>query len=33
MLRNDLCDYNYAYIVVKGRINVRFDDNDRYNNY
>ena len=27
MLRSDLCDYSDAYIVVKGRINVRATGN------
>ena len=27
MLRSDLCDYSDAYIVVKGSINLKTDEN------
>ena len=30
MLRSDLCDYNGAYIVVKGKITVKNLNNDAY---
>ena len=30
MLRSDLCDYNDAYIVVKGKITVTDSKNDEY---
>ena len=30
MLRSALCDYSYAYIVVKGMITVTDPDNDAY---
>ena len=29
MLRSDLCDYSDVYIVVKGRITVEGDDDDK----
>ena len=29
MLRSDLCDYSDAYIVIKGRIIVEGDDDDK----
>ena len=29
VLRSDLCDYNYAYIVAKGIITVSADERDR----
>ena len=29
MLRSDLCDYNDAYIVVKGTITVSAEERDR----
>ena len=32
MLRSDLCDYSNAYIVVKGRITVEEDNDDKTNN-
>ena len=31
MLRSDLCDYNDAYIIVKGRITVRGNNANRIN--
>ena len=30
MLRSDLCDFNDAYIIVKGKITVTAPDNDAY---
>ena len=30
MLQSDLCDYNDAYIVAKGTINVTDPNNDAY---
>ena len=30
MLRSDLCDFIYAYIVVKGNITVTNPDNNAY---
>ena len=32
MLESDLCDYRDAYIVVKGKIIVQGDDNDKRRN-
>ena len=32
MLRLDLCDYSDAYIVVKGRITVEGDNDDKTRN-
>ena len=32
MLRSDLCDYSDAYIVVKGRITVEGDNDDKTRN-
>ena len=29
MLRSELCDYRDAYVLVKGRITVEGDNNDR----
>ena len=28
MLRSDICDYSDAYIVVKGRINIKVTENN-----
>ena len=33
MLRSDLCDYNDAYIVVKGAIAVQTENNRAINGY
>ena len=32
MLRNDLCDYNDAYLVVNGKVNADFIGDSNYNN-
>ena len=32
MLRNDLCDYNDAYLVVSGKVNADFIGDSNYNN-
>ena len=32
MLRPDLCNYSHAYIVVKGRITVEGDNDDKKRN-
>ena len=32
MLRNDLCDYNDAYLVVNSKVNADFIGDNNYNN-